>query len=331
MERPTAQPASPLQFDNPGPVSRPATVIAVVPAHNEARFIGSVVLQARRFVETVVVVDDGSTDGTAQLAEDAGAEVVRRQSQGGKARALMDGFAEARRRRADVVVMLDGDAQHDPADIPSLVAPILSGAADVVIGSRFKGRLSEAPGWRRLGQQALTVATNVVSGTRLTDSQSGFRALAAPVVAGMVLRSPGLAAESEMQVRMTEHPAWRVVEVPIAVTYRDGAKRNPVWHGLVVVDTLVRLVAQRHPLLLLTLPGIVLALVGTWLAARLAGLAMNPSSQVTLLYGLAFVLFISGLVLAITGTLLHRLEDFRSSISELLGESRAPRDAGDAP
>lgn len=302
-----------------GPGAAVEAVVAVIPAHNEERFIGSVVLTTLRYAGTVIVVDDGSTDRTARLAQDAGAVVVRQDVQGGKARALTVGFQEARRRAADVVVMLDGDAQHDPSDIPRLAAPIVAGEADVVIGSRFLDRASEAPRWRRAGQRALTVATNLASGLQLTDSQSGFRALSGRVAASMLLTSGGLGAESEMQWWLSHSGSrWRVAEVPITAQYRDPMKRNPVRHGLLVVDTLLRLVERRHPLLLLTLPGVLAAFAGSWigvglLRAALVGHGVSP------LYGaVAFLLFIAGLLLAITGALMHRLEEFQTVVRDLV-------------
>src|SRR5690606_32527938 len=106
-----------------GIVTRESTshrVIVVIPAFNEERFIASVVFQARPFASEVVVVDDGSTDRTAELAEAAGATVLRLTTNGGKAAALNAGFAYARSQESGVVVCLDGDAQHEPSEIPVL-------------------------------------------------------------------------------------------------------------------------------------------------------------------------------------------------------------------
>jgi glycosyltransferase involved in cell wall biosynthesis len=110
------------------------------------------------------------------LAESAGAEVLRMPSNAGKGAALNMGFARARALRPQVVVMLDGDAQHDPAEIPHLVRPVLDGVADVVVGSRFLDIRSEIPRWRQLGQHTLNLMTNKASGVTISDSQSGYRA-----------------------------------------------------------------------------------------------------------------------------------------------------------
>src|SRR5262249_53099836 len=100
-------------------------ILALIPAFNEDRFIASVVLKARRFVDEVIVVDDGSSDETAALAESCGALVLRQPANLGKAAAINAGFELARERNALAVVLLDGDGQHNPSDIPLLLKPIL--------------------------------------------------------------------------------------------------------------------------------------------------------------------------------------------------------------
>ncbi|MEM6431078.1 MAG: glycosyltransferase family 2 protein, partial [Deinococcota bacterium] len=151
-------------------------VVAVIPAFNEERFISSVVIQTRHYATHVVVVDDGSSDRTAELARLAGAYVVHQAQNQGKAAALNAGFKAALHYQPDAIVCLDGDAQHEPSEIPEVVQPILAKQADVVIGSRFLAKKSKIPAWRQVGQHTLTQVTNVASGVRTTDSQSGYRA-----------------------------------------------------------------------------------------------------------------------------------------------------------
>ena len=112
-------------------------IIAVIPAYKEEIAIGSVVLKAKKHVNRVIVVDDGSLDKTAEVAELAGAEVIRLDRNYGKAYALMRGLERAKELDCSVVVMLDADGQHDPDEIPRVVNPVLRGEADMVIGSRF--------------------------------------------------------------------------------------------------------------------------------------------------------------------------------------------------
>ncbi|HJX69924.1 MAG TPA: glycosyltransferase family 2 protein, partial [Dehalococcoidia bacterium] len=137
------------------------TVIAAIPCFNEERFIGSIVLKTKKYVDRVIVIDDGSTDDTAQVASDAGATVYRHSRNLGYGAAIRTAYREARNLGVDVMLTLDGDGQHEPADIPQLLSPILNGEADVVVGSRFLGQAEKPPFYRRLGQRVLTIATNL--------------------------------------------------------------------------------------------------------------------------------------------------------------------------
>ncbi len=147
---------------------------AIIPAFNEEVAIGSVVLLSREHVDEVLVVDDGSTDRTASVAEMAGARVLRHHKNLGKGAALKTGFQAT---DADVIVTLDADGQHDPAEIPKLMEPIIRGEADIVNGSRYlHGTDENTPRYRRVGQKILDTATNISTGLEITDTQSGFRA-----------------------------------------------------------------------------------------------------------------------------------------------------------
>lgn len=310
------------------PLQVPAPIVAIIPALNEERFIGSVVLVARQYADIVVVVDDGSHDRTAVLAEAAGARVVHLTQQSGKGHAMNAGFQYARRYRPAVCVVLDADAQHDPAEIPALAEPILSGKADVVVGSRFLGVHSRIPWWRQMGQHALTAATNVASGLYLTDSQTGYRAFSPNAVDALKFRSEGLSVESEMQFQLMQK-RLRVVEVPVHVQYLDGNKRNPVVHGLRVVDTIIGLVARKRPLLFFGLPGLCLAVAGLYVGLLALRLSTELHSVPVGTAMLSTLLLLFGLVLGATGTILNTMESFSSRLSEEIGQwhRSSPTDA----
>jgi len=162
------------------PVVGPKTV--VFPVHNEAATLASVVARVPAGWD-VVVVDDGSTDGSASLAASAAAHVVRHPSNRGLGAAVRTGLEEARRRGASVVAFLDADGEYDPAQLDDLAAPILRGEADYVVGSRFAGQIESMLPWRRVGNVVLTWLTSAVARRRLSDAQSGFRALSADTLA----------------------------------------------------------------------------------------------------------------------------------------------------
>lgn len=302
--------ATSISLKNPKPI-----VVVVVPAFNEERFIASVVVTARQYADHVVVVDDGSSDRTADLAEAVGAIVVRQSQNGGKAYALNAGFRAAHSFHPQVIVCLDGDAQHEPSEIPVLIEPILKGEADVVIGSRFLSTKSTIPSWRQVGQHALTIVTNALSGVRVTDSQSGYRAFSSEASKALKFTTEGLSVESEMQFLFG--PAQlRICEVPISVKYLDGNKRNPVVHGIQVLDAMFNLMTRRQPLLFISLPGTLLSSLGL-----IVGFSVIYKMEMTgeLLAGTAMLtvlLLIGGLLLAATGVMLHTVKRFSDKIRE---------------
>ena len=241
-------------------------VMIGLPAYNEEVGIGSVVLAAAPFADEVVVVDDGSTDRTVEVAHSAGATVVEHGVNRGKGGAVKTLLEIAEERDAEALVLLDADGQHVPGDIPDVVRPITEGDADIVIGSRYldSDKGDETPLYRRFGQRVLDVLTTGRSGLNLTDTQSGFRAFSPAAISALELSTDGIGVETEM-IRDANTKELDVVEVPIDVRYEgiDGQTYNPLHHGLTVVTFVLQLIRDRHPLLFFTLPGLVLVFAGT--------------------------------------------------------------------
>ena len=292
-----------------------AKVVAVIPAYNEERFIASVVINTRSHADQVIVVDDGSSDRTAELAEIAGAEVVRLVENQGKAEALNAGFRAAADHAPDVIVCLDGDAQHEPSEIPEVVAPVLEGKADVVIGSRFLDKKSRIPGWRQVGQHTLTAVTNLTSGVKTTDSQSGYRAFSPKAATALKFRTRHLSVESEMQFLIDE-AGLTVAEVPISVNYQDGNKRNPVIQGVQILDAILSLVARRRPVLFLVLPGALSFCIGLVLGSRVFVVMQNSGELLTGTAILTSLLLMGGLLLSLSGIMLYSMQHFIQRIRE---------------
>ena len=290
-------------------------ITAVLPAFNEEISIGSVVLRARKFADRVIVVDDGSSDRTAEVAELAGAEVIRHLENKGKGAALKTGFEEA--DGADIIVTMDTDGQHDPVEISKLAAPILAGEADMVNGSRYlNGSDKNTPFYRRVGQSVLDAATNLNSGLDITDTQSGFRAFGAQTVPVFRFKENGLAIESEMLVDAVK-AGLRVKEVEIGVRYDvDCSTENPVSHGVRVLVKVLHDMELNRPLYYFTVPGIAFAAIGigmglTFLQAFYHGESLHFGSVL-----LMILLTLVGSFMAFTGIILH-------TISRLVNESRA--------
>jgi glycosyltransferase involved in cell wall biosynthesis len=290
-------------------------VIAVIPAFNEERFIGSVVLKARKYVDTVMVIDDGSGDLTAEIARAAGALVIRHESNRGKGAALNSGFQKARELEAQVLVVLDGDGQHRPDEIPTVTAPILNGEADIVIGSRYLDRKSRVPFFRIWGHKAFTSATNWLSGTHLTDSQSGFRAFSRNAIQKIKFDSKDFSVESEMQFLASQNDL-KLLEVPIVIRYSDEPKRPLVVHGASVLNGILRMVGQHRPLLFFGVPGAIVLLAGLLWGAYVVEI-YSVAHTLAVGYALISVLLsIIGIFSLFTGIVLHSV---RALLHELVG------------
>ena len=168
-------------------------IITLMPAYNEEVPIGSMVLLARQYCDQVIVIDDGSQDRTAEVAGKAGAIVIIHKKNTGKGGALKTGFEAAVNNSADIIVTIDADGQHNPSEIPKLIAPIVSGEADIVNGSRYlSGNKKDTPIYRRIGQTVLDKATNIDCGLSLTDTQSGYRAFSAKILTFSTFNRPDL-------------------------------------------------------------------------------------------------------------------------------------------
>ena len=195
-------------------------VVAVIPAYQCAATIGAVVSGVRRFLDSVVVVDDGSDDATGAAAAAAGARVERLPRNRGKGVALLRGIEIALAADPEAVLLLDGDGQHDPADVPAFLAAWDAGAGELLIGSRMGDPdvIPRARYWtNRIGSRVLSWMT----GWDVADSQSGYRLLSADLLRRLPLASRGYAVESEMLIKAA-HRRARLAEVPIRTIYEGN-------------------------------------------------------------------------------------------------------------
>ncbi|HEY8550837.1 MAG TPA: glycosyltransferase family 2 protein [Vicinamibacterales bacterium] len=201
--------------------SRPLHIAALIPAFNEAGRIARVVEGVRPHVDTVLVVDDGSEDGTGAAAEAAGAEVVRHDANRGKGHAVRTGLEALLPRAFTHVLFMDGDLQHRPEDVPGLVAEAAASNADVVVGARVfdRARMPRSRYYSNvIGSRALAGFT----GVPVSDSQSGFRLIRTDVLRRIRLTSTKYEIETEMLIRLAKLGV-SIREVPVTLAY-EGAR-----------------------------------------------------------------------------------------------------------
>jgi O-antigen/teichoic acid export membrane protein len=215
-------------------------VVAAIPCHNEAGFIADVVRRARPYVDAVVVIDDGSADGTAQVAQNAGARVIRHATNLGPGAAARSCLQAGCDLDAGVLVTLDGDGQHDPAEIPQVVAPVLAGEADLVIGSRFLGGYNNVARYRRFGIDVITFLYNAGSHDRISDGQSCFRAYNRRALEALHITEEGFGFSVETLVQ-ARNAGLRIAEASISCVYHEEShSMNPVFHGVEVALMVVK-------------------------------------------------------------------------------------------
>lgn len=216
-------------------------IVALIPAYKEETTIADVLARTRSFVDEMIVVNDGSPDNTAEVASSNGAVVISHIINRGLGAAIGTGFALAKKRGADVVITLDADGQHDPAEIPKFVEAIKNGA-DVVIGSRMLTRTG-MPWYRQVANLLGNMTTLVLFGAYVTDSQSGFRAFTKEAMAKIEIKTNRMEVSSELIAESKKH-GLKITEVPIKAIYTDYSlsKGQSFFVG---IKTLLKLVLRR--------------------------------------------------------------------------------------
>jgi glycosyltransferase involved in cell wall biosynthesis len=221
-------------------------VTLIIPAYNESATIGDVLdrIASLDLDTQVVVVDDGSTDGTGELAAARGAQVIRQENQG-KGAAIRAGIPHV---EGEIAVIQDADMEYDPADVPALIEPIERGVADVVYGSRLSGGRPQRAYmfWHLVGNRFLSLLTNVLFNTTLSDMETGYKAFRSDVLRELDLRENDFGIEPEITGQICKR-GLRIYELPISYygrTYAEGKKIT--WRdGIKAVRVLLRVRLTR--------------------------------------------------------------------------------------
>ncbi|MFC7047036.1 glycosyltransferase family 2 protein [Halobacteriaceae archaeon GCM10025711] len=295
-------------------------VLVAIPSYNEERTIASVVDEARAYADSVLVVDDGSTDRTAERAENAGAFVVEHENNRGYGAALKTVFREANQRNVDHVVVIDGDGQHDPADIPNLVSVQREQNAHVVIGSRFDdGAGCRMPLYRRTGLEIINRLTamclNLLDAEfDVRDTQSGFRvydARAVETLADDDTISDGMSASLDILFHALRH-GYSVTEVGTTIEYENGqtSTHNPLHHGYSLVRTILRTIEHERPITTLGVPGFLSTLVGFGFGYWTLTNYVHSGSFPVGIAVTAAIFLLPGFLACFTAIILHSLKTY---------------------
>ena len=238
-------------------------IVIGIPAFNEERNIASVITKLEKIDGKIIVCDDGSNDLTGRIAEKMGAIVITHPKNLGYGAAIRSIFTKFNELDADILVTFDADGQHRVEDIDVVIKPIIKNESEIVIGSRFLGSDSaNVPSYRKIGIKTITNLTNISSNTKLTDSQSGFRAYHKRVIPEIIPSEYGMGVSTEILIKANKK-GFKISEVPIRILYgEDTSTHNPISHGVSVVLSTMKFVSIEHPLKFYGMPGIILAIIG---------------------------------------------------------------------
>jgi len=287
----------------------PVKVLAAMPAYNEEKYIAKMIVGTKKYVDQVLIVDDGSTDATREIAEGLGAIVVRHEKNAGYGAALKTIFTKARQLHVEALVILDADGQHNPEDVGWLLETLVTDDADIVIGSRFKdGNGRHIPGYRKVGMKVLDGATKVAGVAEVNDSQSGFRAYGKRAINVINPSCEGMSAGSEILIQASDRKL-RIAEVPIDVRYdiENTSTIHPLKHGVSVLSKIIALISYRRPLPAFGIPGFILFIIGM-VAASFAFTEYYQTTKFPFTLSMMSAMFIIiGLLMVVAGLILNAM------------------------
>ena len=278
-----------------------------IPAYNEEKNIAKIIIKLKKITDSIIVCDDGSSDMTSEIAKNLGVIVISHKKNMGYGAAIRTIFEKSAEIGSDILVTFDADGQHRVEDVSRVLRPLENSEADIVIGSRFLGKQSNVPNYRKLGIKVITQVTNSSIKTKLTDSQSGFRAYSKQVLSKISLSEIGMGISTEILIKASSE-GLRITEVPITILYSgDTSTHNPVSHGTSVLFSTIKFTSIEHPLKFYGIPSVIFLTIGmifTSLAVQYYVDVGRLNTDLTLI-GAGTILV--GIILLISAILLYSL------------------------
>tara|TARA_B100001179_G_scaffold151603_1_gene110215 strand:+ start:64 stop:942 length:879 start_codon:yes stop_codon:yes gene_type:complete len=278
-----------------------------IPAYNEEKNIAKIITKLKKITDSIIVCDDGSSDMTSEIAKNLGVIVISHKKNMGYGAAIRTIFEKSAEIDSDILVTFDADGQHRIEDVSRVLHPLENNEADIVIGSRFLGKQSNVPNYRKLGIKVITQVTNSSIKTKLTDSQSGFRAYSKQVLSKISLSEIGMGISTEILIKASSR-GLRITEVPITILYSgDTSTHNPVSHGTSVLFSTIKFTSIEHPLKFYGIPSVIFLTIGvifTSLAVQYYVDVGRLNTDLTLI-GAGTILV--GIILLISAILLYSL------------------------
>ncbi len=234
-----------------------------IPAYNEEKNIAPIITKLKEITDSIIVCDDGSSDMTSKISQDLGVRVVTHKKNMGYGAAIKSIFLEAKQIQPDILVTFDADGQHNVEDIEKVIEPVQKSTSDIVIGSRFLNEKNkEIPRYRKIGIKTITGLTNTLTGTKISDAQSGFRAYSKKTLEKITPSDEGMGVSTEILIKSNKL-GLVITEVPIKVNYEgDTSTHDPISHGTSVILSTLKFTSIHNPLKFYGIPGLVFLIIG---------------------------------------------------------------------
>jgi glycosyltransferase involved in cell wall biosynthesis len=279
-----------------------------IPAFNEEKNIAGIISKLKKYADTIIVCDDGSTDLTGKISEELGTIVITHEKNKGYGASINSLFLKAKELETNVFVTFDADGQHRVEDIPIVTEPIINNKAEIVIGSRFlETKSEEMPNYRKVGIKLITKVTNLSIKEKLTDSQSGFRAYSKKALDEIIPSDEGMGVSTEILIKASNLDL-KMAEVPIKVSYEgETSTKDPISHGSSVIFSTIKFTSIHNPLKFYGIPGIIFLGIGLGFIAWTIQIYSTHQEIITNVSLIGIGCIVLGAVLLMTAVILFSL------------------------